>query len=378
MAVEFRCDKCGRRLRVDAEIGSALRCPHCRAKVTVPTALASLPEPKVPTRPAGPVEPVAASPEDEDVPAEQAHHDTAMKVLNYVMPWVISLFFHVGILVLLAFVVMFITETTAEDIIIPDARLSDMPGGQLNPGADDPDLDPQQDVTETTSQQFSKAEADMKMAEVDEKDITEIIGIGGGGSAGGDLARFGLYTGGEGAGPRSRFFGTGGNAHHIVYVVDRSGSMQDTLDVVRVEMSRSIGDLVEGQDFHVIFFSTGKPVEFRPRRLVPATNQQKRQAGAFLDGIMAQGQTNPLPAMARAFAVLRRSSRKKGKLIYLLTDGEFPDNKEVLKRLAEWNKDKTVHVNTILHHHRPPEAERVLKQIAKENGGTYRYVALDE
>ena len=37
-----------------------------------------------------------------------------------------------------------------------------------------------------------------------------------------------------------------------------------------------------------------------------------------------------------------------------------------------------IHINTILHHHRPPEAERVLKAIAKAHGGTYRFVSEDD
>ena len=48
MTVDFRCEKCGKLLSVDAAEGSSVRCPHCNKKVQVPAALAALPRPQVP------------------------------------------------------------------------------------------------------------------------------------------------------------------------------------------------------------------------------------------------------------------------------------------------------------------------------------------
>ena len=48
MAVEFRCEKCGKLLSADAEPGSMMKCPHCQKKVAVPAGLASLPQPHLP------------------------------------------------------------------------------------------------------------------------------------------------------------------------------------------------------------------------------------------------------------------------------------------------------------------------------------------
>jgi len=49
------------------------------------------------------------------------------------------------------------------------------------------------------------------------------------------------------------FFGGGGKAYNIVYVIDRSGSMIDTFDAVRREMKRSIYGLEEAQNFSCDF-----------------------------------------------------------------------------------------------------------------------------
>ena len=179
-------------------------------------------------------------------------------------------------------------------------------------------------------------------------------------------------------GPRSAFFGGGANAHHIVYVIDRSGSMVETLDTVRTELLISISRLAPKQDFHLIMFAKGLPLEVPARRLMPATAENKEAAAKFLESVRAMGQSDPIPALQRAFAVLARADKRPGRLIYLLTDGNFPDNAAVLAVLRKLNGGKQVAINTYLYGRRPPEAEKVMRQIAKEHGGRYRYVSADE
>jgi len=161
--------------------------------------------------------------------------------------------------------------------------------------------------------------------------------------------------------------------------VDRSGSMLDTFDEVRFEMLRSISRLSPGQTFHVIFFASGPPKENPPRRLVYGTSRYKLEAANYLKQIQPQGQTDPIPALERAFRVLQNTpNQKRGKLIYLLTDAEFPDNEKVLAAIRNLNGGKQVHVNTILHHHRSPGAMKVLRQIAADNGGRFKFVEPNE
>jgi len=164
-------------------------------------------------------------------------------------------------------------------------------------------------------------------------------------------------------------------AYHIVYVVDRSGSMLSTFEEVRSEMLRSITRLHPSQTFHVIFFASGTPKENSPRRLVYANKAHKREAVQYLRTIQPQGQTDPVPALRRAFEVLRQTpNTRRGRLIYLLTDADFPDNEKVIQTVRSLNADKTVHINTILHHYRSESAMKVLTQIAEENGGRFKYV----
>ena len=181
------------------------------------------------------------------------------------------------------------------------------------------------------------------------------------------------------AGPPAAFFGSGSRADHLCYVVDRSGSMIDTFDAVRTEMLVSIARLRSSQDFHIILFAEGNPKELMHRRLVPATDRYKEDVATFLETIRAEGKTDPIPALLRAFDVLAQADPSKpGKVIYLLTDGVFPDNQAVLKAIRARNADKGVIIHTFLYGNKPPEAEKVMKDIAAENGGKYKFVSTEE
>ena len=138
---------------------------------------------------------------------------------------------------------------------------------------------------------WSRRDATLRLPRVGETERRiQVFGIAAG-SAGVQRGDFALASGGSGAGPKSRFFGTGGNAHHIVYAVDRSGSMLDTFDEVRNEIFRSITRLGPTQTFHVIFFSSGDPKENPPRRLVQADVPHKREAVHYLRKIQPHART---------------------------------------------------------------------------------------
>ncbi|MFB3892994.1 MAG: VWA domain-containing protein [Phycisphaerae bacterium] len=180
-------------------------------------------------------------------------------------------------------------------------------------------------------------------------------------------------------GAKTAFFGLDANASHIVFVIDRSGSMLDAFDYVRKEMLNSISRLKKDQDFHVIFYAAGIPQENPPQQLVLAIDDNKSAAADFLNTIRPEGQTNPLPAIKRAFEVLDKADPKKaGKIIYLLTDGVFPDNDAVIKLLKQLNAKKEVHVHTILYGDKSEDAQKVLKKIADDSGGKFRQVSNDD
>lgn len=387
MVVDFRCEKCGKLLSLEAEPGSTVRCPHCRRKLTVPEALAALPRPHVPPNapPDGPPVHDGPAPWEDD---ETTGPDSMMMVMAHLMPWVISIFFHMGLGLIMTFVAMIVVHSRIpEHVTIPDAFLTDNPGGVMNPGNRDLEMSVRQPIpTEQEHHAVREAAIPRDIGKTDKR--IDLIGIGAGGMQGGALATFGLDEGGAEAGTRSRFFGQGGNALHIVFVIDRSGSMVDTFDYVRQEMLMSISRLRPPQDFHVILFASDEGRKYEddapavlenpPKKLVPADFEQKEKAAEFLSTVHPGGRTNPIPALRRAFAVLRASNVLPGKLIYLLTDGVFSDNETVLRAIREENSGSKVLINTYLYDFRAPTAVSVMRQIADESGGRYRYVPVNE
>jgi hypothetical protein len=314
-------------------------------------------------------------PVDEDEMLEEELDGSEDKFLAGVaklMPWVISLLFHVGLFLIMLFLVMIVfVDETPEEVIIPDAVLAENPGSVSNPSES-------RTKTKSTTSKRSLTKVTKVAADAGKTDKPLDI-IGGGGNSGGGRS-MGMGTAGSGGGGKGKFFGTGGNAHNIVYVIDRSGSMTDTFDDVKNEMLRSIGRLTESQSFHIILFAEGSPLEPRNRNLKRATFENKMAANEFLDPIIAEGQTNPVAALNRAFAVLGQA-RRPGRLIYLLTDAGFDDNPAVLQAISEKNAslkgNKRVLINTFLYGNKPEEAVEVMEKIADENGGIYRYVAID-
>ena len=376
MAVEFRCEKCGKLLTVEAESGAKVRCQYCNGKVAVPAGLASLPRPQVPTGAPPPPPPPEAQ-------VEEAHQqDALMGVMAALMPWVLSLFLHAGIVVILAFLTILSYSTKeAEGVTIPDANLSKRLDSKLDPARRRSKL--RTKSMARTAHNWAKRSDTLSTDQGRTKDPVPLHALEGG--SGGDPGDFGMRTGAGGA-PRTRFIGPSvGNAYHIVLVVDRSGSMVGySFDCVRREMNKTITQLLPTQTFHVILFARGldsKKDENPPRRLVNGTVRNKREALEFLKGVSCGGgsPTNPLAALQRAFEVLANPpSDKPGKIIFLLTDGEFHDNQEVRRKIRQWNKKGDVRVNTILYAVRGDDIQKALEQIATENGGTFKFEGRSE
>jgi hypothetical protein len=318
-------------------------------------------------------------------------------------PWALSLLVHACVAVGLSFTGLVIMRGSSEaEIIVPDARLSDTPGGRMFDGTND---QPAAMAGQTAGKFSPAAASDFTAAgaiigigagegpEGDAGEGAQLIGIGGGAPMA--LTGLGAAAPQSPAGPVTKFFGTGGNAHHIVYLVDWSGSMyaEGRYQAVQMELLRSLGQLQPSQDFHILYFSQGAPLEVPPGKLVVARDEQRAAAGRFMRDHLgspsssAQGPvtgTDPVPALRRAFESLRRPpTGQPGKLIYLLTDGDFANNQAVLAELQKLNRARDVHINTILYatsleRTEADSAQRILSAIAAAHGGTFRWVKVDE
>jgi hypothetical protein len=198
---------------------------------------------------------------------------------------------------------------------------------------------------------------------------------GAGSGSGGSMAPFGLPGGGSGLGPKSPFMGISGNAKYVAYVCDASGSMLNKFPALKQELKKAIDVLRPIQAFSIIFFSDpDRKPQALAQNLMMATPDRKREAVKFLDSVSTSGATDPIPGLELAF-------KQKPQLIYLLTDGDFPDNKAVLDRIRNLNKDKTVRINTIVFidvTNADKAIVELMKQIAAENGGVFKVVSQNE
>jgi len=361
MAGEFRCRACGKLIEINAGPVGRLFCPHCRAKVAVLRPIASSP---------GPDARYGAALADQA--AREGGEPPGDPPAARIMPWVVSLCLHVGLAMIMMMVAMIVLQAPVDpSVVVPNLGRFD-----LNPSVQF--MNAPRQATDSSSlpesaQRRGREAADSLAAPGETREAIPLIGIAGRAGSDVGLGRGGGY---DRVGPRGVFRRT--NAHHVVFVVDRSGSMIDTFDYVRKEMLRSIADLRPPQDFHVILFAAGLPIENAAKRLVPAEFVHKEQVAEFLQSVRAQGQTDPVPALRRAFQVLAEANDKPGKVIHLLTDAVFPDNDRVLALIRRMNARKDVHIFPILYGHSRPEAVAVMKRIAGENSGEFRYVSPDE
>jgi hypothetical protein len=177
-----------------------------------------------------------------------------------------------------------------------------------------------------------------------------------------------------GGGPVGSLWGVGAGqqARSIVYVMDRSGSMSDTIGLLQRELLRAIGRLEPDQSFNVIWFNEGRATLWS-RRMMKATIDNKREAFDQVKTIQASGQTEPMDAVGRALGF-------KPDVMFLLSDGDFGEYNETVIRLFERkNKRQRTIVNTILFiFDTGGDGGRTLRRIAEMNRGTYKHVTEDD
>ena len=176
---------------------------------------------------------------------------------------------------------------------------------------------------------------------------------------------------------RMEFCGVEGGGNHFVYLVDSSGSMGDGFESARNELVRSIELLKPDQRFYVVFFDADSDYmrlsaadEDEPRS-VAATPQNKRKLRQWAMQISMDRGRAPYEALRFALGL-------RADVIFLLSDGEFPQGIEEL--LQEENRVGNLFgdsqlvsiVHTIGYHSR--EGESRMRRIAQQNAGMYRHV----
>jgi hypothetical protein len=169
----------------------------------------------------------------------------------------------------------------------------------------------------------------------------------------------------------------------IVFVCDATGSMIPKMPALRQQLSKTVHLLRPTQKFDIIFYSNGQTSSFsgwlkQPGTLSMALSPAKNRVDEFLDSIVARGDGGPLVAMVMALEA-------RPEVIYLLSDGWFPEPEKVAKHIQELNVVYKIRINTIaflnnddIKHHVDAGFKKALQQIAEDNGGTFNDMNPDD
>jgi hypothetical protein len=192
-------------------------------------------------------------------------------------------------------------------------------------------------------------------------------------------------VGGTGNMPGAQFFGVAASGNTFAFVVDNSGSIGPVFPMVKVELLKTIASLKPTQRFYVSFFGKdlqvmeleqGQPSEYA----VYATPENIQKLAVWVNNITTQQGRFPLDALDAAIEV-------DPDAIYLMFDGATSRD-SLLKDIEEINRVTDLisgtmpkcAINTIRFapskRDEPdePKLEALMMNIAKENGGSYRYV----
>jgi hypothetical protein len=182
--------------------------------------------------------------------------------------------------------------------------------------------------------------------------------------------------------PSGDFFETPANARSIVFVIDASGSLIDTLPFVIQELNDSLRDLSADQTYAVLFFRAGEVIEAPPAGMQPATATNVRDTIAWMrpdqHNVVASGPTTPLPA-------IRQALRYRPDLMYILSDnitgyGQwFVEPDQLVSEIRQLDRDNRTVISTIQFLERDPLAATgqpaTLERIADMTGGTYTFIS---
>lgn len=296
--------------------------------------------------------------------------------------WVVSLILHVTVLLLLAFAV---PHGPVGQSDIPGQQVGivlkrETPQGEIydGPAAEQP-KNPSEAVAEL-AESLESAPVDLSQV-LPEQDL-QVVGPGPADA----LPQLDARAGGRhlpsspAAATRSGvpFFGIEDKGQRIVYVVDHSTSMgyqYNRLGEAKVELLSSLEVLEPMQQFQIVFYnervSAGPKVD-QTGRMPFADDVAKAMAGRFIRGVIADGSTDHKQALQYALGL-------GPDVIFFLTDADEPRLRPPDLQLITRQNGGRTHIHAIEFGVGPQLGDdNFLKQLARRNGGSYRYVDVSQ
>jgi len=158
------------------------------------------------------------------------------------------------------------------------------------------------------------------------------------------------------------------NERAMVFVVDVSGSMRKVIGHMKNEFKKTVQNLQEWQYFSMVKFSTSETPWKDHLLAVNATNIQ--EATAWIDTLVADGNTNYGPALQKAYN-MPLPANVDLTAVFLLSDGkpgDCPDKDSCYQAIFDSKPD--VRVRTIALN-AASSVKDILHSISNRTGGDY-------
>jgi hypothetical protein len=182
------------------------------------------------------------------------------------------------------------------------------------------------------------------------------------------------------------FYGLTLEGDGFFYTVDKSGSMaQGELPIAKREIIRNITEFSDRTQFAVNFFDTNVVKFPGGNTPVEATSGQKQAAIGFINGVQGGSGSCCQKGLLEALRFANSCSAKRKVVVYVGDGGgtgpcgggnnEAEYHKQTLQAVSN-NNYQRVTINTIgvLMTDQQPVHEQFLKDLAAQNGGTYRRI----
>lgn len=179
------------------------------------------------------------------------------------------------------------------------------------------------------------------------------------------------------------FYGTALEGEGFFYVIDRSGSMQDSgeLVIAKREVTRNITEFTERVRFGVFFFDKGVQRFPSGDQAAKADSGSKASAISFVESMTSGSGSCPLVGLAAALDMANKCSVRRKVITYVGDGGghcagarnEAEYHARTLAGVGVQNYQR-LQINAIGVLDVSPAQELFLQSLASMNGGTYKRI----